>query len=130
MAAMVEQQIVTALKTKRDAIEATILAHEKRAAQARLDLAHINATITQFELTADSADTAPNSNFRPLFKRGEAPAYARWRSRRKAPWTRASLPTRDPSSEHGRSRPGAAAGDRLHGRANPCHAHEAGQDRQ
>jgi hypothetical protein len=46
---MAEIRTVTTLRSKRDEISAAIANYEKRLAQARADLAHINATLTIFE---------------------------------------------------------------------------------
>jgi hypothetical protein len=45
---MAESTTIATLRHKRDEIASSIVAYEKRLAQARADLAHINAAITIF----------------------------------------------------------------------------------
>jgi hypothetical protein len=56
---------------KADEIRASIIAYEKRLAQARVDLAHINAAITLFEASGDREAVAPYADVHRLFRRGE-----------------------------------------------------------
>ncbi len=45
---MAESQTLVVLRNKRDEIERAIVAYEKELAQARRDLAHVNATLRMF----------------------------------------------------------------------------------
>ena len=68
---MAEPQIVNTLRSKRDDIEAAILAYEKRLEQARRDLAHVNATLALFEATDDAGTVKAYMDTSRLFPRGE-----------------------------------------------------------
>lgn len=56
---MGESQTAETLKCKRDEIARTIASYEKKLAQARADLAHINAAITIFAAGGDGLDDVP-----------------------------------------------------------------------
>ncbi len=68
---MSEPQIVNTLRTERDQIESVILGYEKALEQARLDLAHVNATLAIFEPTADPSGVKAYMDTSRLFPRGE-----------------------------------------------------------
>lgn len=67
---MADPQIVTTLRRKRDEIERTIAAYEKKIAQARRDLSSVNATLALFEQDADPESRVYLDTLR-LFRRGE-----------------------------------------------------------
>jgi hypothetical protein len=54
--AMADPQIVSTLTRKRDEIEATINAYEKKIAAARRDLASANATLRLFKLDGEASE--------------------------------------------------------------------------
>jgi hypothetical protein len=68
---MAEIRTVTTLRYKRVQITATIAKYEKRIAQARADLSHINACIAIFEADTAPSDAAPYIDVHRLFERGE-----------------------------------------------------------
>ena len=68
---MSEPQIVNTLCTKRDQIESAIAGYEKALAQARLDLAHVNATLAIFERVNDTRDVKAYMDTGRLFPRGQ-----------------------------------------------------------
>jgi hypothetical protein len=68
---MAEIRTVTTLRRKRDEIEASIANYEAKLAQARADLAHINAAITIFEASGDASTLACYVDLHRLFKYGE-----------------------------------------------------------
>ena len=75
---MAEIRTVTTLKAKRDDIARSIAAYEKKLAQARADLAHINAAIRIFELgDAEGRFVAPYVDIYRIFRRGEMAAIAK-----------------------------------------------------
>src|SRR4051794_24609865 len=74
---MAEIRTVTTLRFKRDEIIATIANYEKRIAQARSDLAHINASISIFEASGDPRGFPAYVDVTRLWKRGEAMALCR-----------------------------------------------------
>ena len=67
---MAEIRTVTTLRHKRDEISALIANYEKRLAQARADMAHINAAISIFEASGDPKDFPAYVDLHRLFKRG------------------------------------------------------------
>jgi hypothetical protein len=67
---MHEPQIVATLKAKRHDIEATIKLYEGKLAQAKRDLADVNATWAIFA-TTDPADIRAYTDTGRLFRRGE-----------------------------------------------------------
>lgn len=73
---MAEIRTVTTLLAKRDAIERTIVTYEKALAQARYDLAALNATIAHFQRTDDQIEVTPYFDLHRLFKRGEMGKFA------------------------------------------------------
>ncbi len=68
---MSEPQIVNTLRSKREQIEGAIGGYEKALAQARLDLAHVNATLAIFERVNDTRDVKAYMDTRRLFPRGQ-----------------------------------------------------------
>lgn len=73
---------VTTLKGKRDEITRAIVNYENKIAQAKVDLAHINATIRIFEIGEDgpvagSQTVAPYVDIYRMFKRGEMVAICK-----------------------------------------------------
>ena len=68
---MAEIRTVTTLSSKRDEIIATIAQDEKRLAQARADLSHVNACIAIFEANDDPEERQPYLDLHQLFGRGE-----------------------------------------------------------
>lgn len=69
---MSESSAVQILRNKRDEIAAAIANYEKRLAQARSDLAHVNAAITIFEASGERADLPPYVDVHRILARGEA----------------------------------------------------------
>jgi hypothetical protein len=74
---MAEIRTVTTLQFKRDEIETAIANYEKRLAQARADLAHINAAITLFTAAGDAEAVRSYVNLNRLFRYGELPALCK-----------------------------------------------------
>ncbi len=68
---MAEIRTVTTLRSKQQEIEASITKYEKRIAQARADLSHINAAIAIFEVSGDPEGFPAYVDIHRLFKRGE-----------------------------------------------------------
>ena len=73
---MAEIRTVTTLKSKRDEIARAITNYENKIAQAKVDLAHINAAIRLFEIGEDDGEgtnrqVAPYVDIHRMFKRGE-----------------------------------------------------------
>lgn len=68
---MAEIRTVTTLRSKREEIQTAIVNYEKRLAQARADLAHINAAITIFEASGDRVGIAPYADIHRIFAHGE-----------------------------------------------------------
>lgn len=68
---MAEIRTVTTLRFKRDDIERSIANYEKRLAQARADLSHINAAISIFEASGDPRGFPAYVDVQRLWKRGE-----------------------------------------------------------
>lgn len=68
---MADPQIVTTLTRKRDEIEATIKAYEKKIAAARRDLSSVNATLRLFKLEGEASEFPVYVDTLRLFKRGE-----------------------------------------------------------
>ena len=68
---MAEICTVTTLRSKRAEILASIAQYEKRIAQARADLSHVNACIALFEATGEPSDINPYVDTHRLFARGE-----------------------------------------------------------
>lgn len=69
---MAEIRTVTTLRNKRDQIAAAIASYEQKLAQARADLAHINASITIFEASGERQVLPPYVDVHRIFARGEA----------------------------------------------------------
>ena len=74
---MAEIRTVTTLRSKRDEIESAIARYEARLAQARSDLAHINAAIMIFEASGDEKTLAAYADLHRLFKYGEKTALCK-----------------------------------------------------
>jgi hypothetical protein len=68
---MAEIRTVTTLRSKKAEILASIGQYEKRIAQARADLSHVNACIALFEVTGDLGALSPYVDTHRLFARGE-----------------------------------------------------------
>jgi hypothetical protein len=58
---------VTTLKAKRDEIESAIVGYERKLAQAKADLSHVNACIALFEASGDIGQMAPYVDLHRLF---------------------------------------------------------------
>jgi hypothetical protein len=79
---MGEIRTVTTLKFKRDEITRAIVNYENKIAQAKVDLAHINAAIRIFEIgedgpAEDGQHIAPYVDIYRMFKRGEMVAICK-----------------------------------------------------
>ena len=74
---MPEIRTVTTLKRKREEIAASIKLYEKQLAQARSDLAHVEATMRIFAASGKPSDIARYVDTYRLFKRGEPWAICR-----------------------------------------------------
>ena len=68
---MAEIRTVTTLRHKRDEIENAIANYEKRLAQARADLSHVNACIAMFEASGERGEMQPYVDMHRIFQRGE-----------------------------------------------------------
>src|ERR1700679_1911632 len=68
---MAEIRTVTTLRSKRIEILASIMQYEKRIAQARADLSHVNACIAIFEACDEPSGTRAYVDLHRLFARGE-----------------------------------------------------------
>ena len=68
---MTEIRTVTTLRHKRDSIIRSIADYEKRLAQARADLSHINAAIAIFSASGEHETFKPYTDIHRVFKRGE-----------------------------------------------------------
>ncbi len=68
---MPEIRTVTTLQRKRAEIAASIKLYERQLAQARLDLAHVEATIRIFAASGKPSDIAKYIDSYRLFRRGE-----------------------------------------------------------
>jgi hypothetical protein len=68
---MAEIRTVTTLRSKRVEIISTIAHYEKRIAQARADLSHVNACITLFEASGEPGAVTPYVDTHRMFARGE-----------------------------------------------------------
>ncbi len=92
-------QIVATLKAKRHDIEASVKAYESKLAQARRDLAHVQATLALFA-TDDPGTIRAYTDTSRLFNRGEVWGSVLSRpSPSVAPWTPASCPAGSPPSK-------------------------------
>jgi hypothetical protein len=79
---MAEIRTVTTLKFKRDEITRAIVNYENKIAQAKVDLAHINAAIRIFEIGEDGPVAGPQAvapyvDIYRMFKRGEMVAICK-----------------------------------------------------
>jgi hypothetical protein len=68
---MADPQILNTLRSKRDDIRDTIAAYEKRIADAKRDLMHVNATIQLFEVNGETPQFPVHMGLHRLFARGE-----------------------------------------------------------
>ena len=68
---MTEIRTVTTLPSKRTEIISAIASDEKRLAQARADLSHVNACIALFEVTGEPGAVTPYVDSHRMFARGE-----------------------------------------------------------
>ena len=68
---MAEIRTVTTLTAKRTEIISSIANYEKRIAQARADLSHVNACIALFEVSGEPGAVPPYVDTHRLFARGE-----------------------------------------------------------
>src|SRR5271170_2244879 len=68
---MGEIRRVATLRSKKAEILASIVQYEKRVAQARADLSHVNACIALFEATGEPGALTPYVDTHRLFARGE-----------------------------------------------------------
>jgi hypothetical protein len=71
---MAEIRTVTTLRRKRDEIARSIVEYEKRLAQARADLAHVNATLTIFEGGGEPGSHRVYVDLLRVFRYGEIAA--------------------------------------------------------
>jgi hypothetical protein len=69
---MPEIRIITTLKRKRAEIAASIKLYEKQIAQARSDLAHVEATMRIFAASGKPQDISRYVDCYRLFKRGSS----------------------------------------------------------
>jgi hypothetical protein len=74
---MAESRTAETLRRKRDEIARSIDSYEKKLAQARADLAHMDAAIAIFATCGDAIAVTPYVDIRRLFKRGEMAAISR-----------------------------------------------------
>jgi hypothetical protein len=74
---MAEIRTVTTLRSKAEEIMAAISGYERRLAQARADLAHIQAAITLFEASGEPGDIAPYVDVHRLFAHREPAALCK-----------------------------------------------------
>jgi len=114
---MADPHIITTLRSKRDAIEATILAYQGKLDQARRDLVHVNATLALFA-SDDPGEVRAYTDTSRLFRRGEMVGLCK-----------AALASHGPQG-HGRGRSGAQEGAGLSNRPGPHPAMEAGWARE
>jgi len=68
---MAKIRTVTTLRAKRAEILSSISQYEKRIAQARADLSHVNACIALFEVTSEPGAFTPYVDTHRMFARGE-----------------------------------------------------------
>jgi hypothetical protein len=68
---MPEIRTVTTLRSKKAEIVASIAQYEKRLAQARADLSHVNACIALFDASGEPSAVQPYVDTHRLFARGE-----------------------------------------------------------
>ena len=68
---MAEIRAVTTLRSKRVEIISSIAQYERRIAQARADLSHVNACIALFEVSSEPGAVPPYVDTHRLFARGE-----------------------------------------------------------
>jgi hypothetical protein len=81
---MAEIRTVTTLRSKRTEILASIMQYEKRIAQARADLSHVNACIAIFEATGEPSGINPYvDTHRVRSRRDDALVQRRARQRAK-----------------------------------------------
>lgn len=68
---MADPQLITTLTRKRDEIESAIAAYEKKIEAAKVDLAHVNATLAMFAAPEGRSQFPVYMDTLRLFKRGE-----------------------------------------------------------
>jgi hypothetical protein len=74
---MIESRTAETLRNKRNEIARSIDEYEKRLAQARADLAHVDAAIAIFSTSGDGFAITPYVDIHRLFKCGEMVAICR-----------------------------------------------------
>lgn len=74
---MAESRTAETLRRKREEIARAIDDYEARLAQARADLAHIDAAVAIFATTGEAVAVQPYVDIHRLFKRGEMVAISR-----------------------------------------------------
>jgi hypothetical protein len=74
---MAESQTLVVLRNKRTEIERAIAAYEKKIEAAKLDLAHVNATLRMFEAPEGRTEFPVYVDTLRLFKRGEIVAICK-----------------------------------------------------
>ncbi len=74
---MADLQILTTLQRKRDDIERVIAEYEKKIEAARIDLAHVNATLAMFAAPEGRTQFPVYMDTLRLFKRGEIVAICK-----------------------------------------------------
>lgn len=74
---MVEPQVLSTLRRKRDEIEAYIGKLERQIADAKRDLMSVNATICIFEVNGEPREFPAHVELHRLFKRGEMTAICK-----------------------------------------------------
>jgi hypothetical protein len=68
---MGEPIVIHALRRKRDRIEASIAAYERKIKEAQADLAHVTASLRLFELSGDPSDFPAYIDLNRILRRGE-----------------------------------------------------------
>jgi hypothetical protein len=74
---MTDPQVLTTLRRKQAEIEGAIVAYEKKAEEARRDLAAINAAIRLFAVEGEAGSVTGYMDIYRLFKRGEQMAICK-----------------------------------------------------
>jgi hypothetical protein len=74
---MAESRTAETLRNKRDEIARAIDDYENKLAQARADLAHLDAAVAIFATSGDAVAVVPYLDIHRLFKRGEMVAICR-----------------------------------------------------
>ncbi len=68
---MAESSTLVVLRNKRDNIERYIISMEAQIKLARVDLAHVNATLRLFEVNGETTEFPVHMGLHRMFKRGE-----------------------------------------------------------